>query len=184
MLVDVDGVLADFLAPSLDFLRREFKLDYDSSTFPTWDLFETVDCRYLMAMETHWRQPGWCRDIPVYEGAQDAVMALREVADVYFVTAQMLHAPYWMWERVQWLKEHFSAEDRHIVFTLAKYLVEGDVLIDDKPSNICSWAAAHPTKQGVLWTQPYNLDHVPSENVMRCGSWAEVHAFVRKLARQ
>ena len=178
MLVDVDGVLADFTTPSLDFLRREFKVDHDPATFPTWDLFETVDRRYLGAMETHWAQPGWCRAIPVFEGAQEAILALREVADVYFVTAQMLHAPYWMWERVQWLKEHFAAEDRHIVLTLAKYLIDGDVLVDDKASNVISWANAHPTKLGVLWTQPTNLTHVPKGNVVRCGSWDEVSRLV------
>jgi 5'(3')-deoxyribonucleotidase len=183
VLIDVDGVLANFLSPSLSFLDHEFGVKVDPHTFPTWDLFETIDRRYLVAVETHWAQPGWCRAIPVYEGAQDAVMALREVADVYFVTAQMLHAPYWMWERVQWLKEHFSAEDRHIVLTLAKYLIEGDVLIDDKPANVRSWAAAHPEKQGVLWTQSYNLNHTASENVVRCGSWREVNAIVENLVR-
>jgi 5'(3')-deoxyribonucleotidase len=179
VLLDVDGVLADFLTPSLDFVRREFGVTHSADTFPTWDLFETVDRRYQAAMEAHWAQPGWCRDIPPYEGAGAAVMSLREVADVYFVTAQMLHAPCWMWERVQWLKEHFAADDRHVVFTLAKYLVDGDVLVDDKPANVCSWADANPARRGVLWTQPYNVGHEPAGNVVRCGSWDEVRALLR-----
>ena len=179
VLLDVDGVLADFLPPSLDFLRQEHGADHDPHTFPTWDLFETVDSRLRGAMETHWAQPGWCRSIPVMEGAQDGVRALREVAYVYFVTAQMIHAPYWMWERVQWLKEHFAAEDRHIVLTLAKYLIEGDVLVDDKPSNVCAWAAARPTKHGVLWTQPSNLGFDPVGNVVRLGSWQDVLRLVQ-----
>lgn len=178
VLLDVDGVLADFLSPSLAFLDHEFGVKQDAQTFPSWDLFETIDRRYQEAMATHWAQPGWCRAIPVYGGAQEAVMALREVADVYFVTAQMLHAPYWMWERVQWLKEHFAADDRHIVLTLAKYLIVGDVFVDDKPANVNAWAAAHPEKQGVLWTQPYNTSHTPTGNVMRCGSWRDLRTVV------
>lgn len=173
-LLDVDGVLADFHRPTLDFVEREFGVRHSLSDFPTWDIIETVGRQHQPAIEAHWMTPGWCRDIPTYEGAVDGVGTLREVADVYFVTAQMTHSPYWMWERVQWLKEHFGADDKHVVFTLSKHLVRGDVLVDDKASNIAPWVAAHPDKQGVLWSQPFNrLETIPPRT-LRCNVWGDV----------
>ena len=121
-LVDVDGVLADFHKHTLDFLDHRFGIQHDVANFPTWDLFATVDRKYQAETEAHWASPGWCATIPVYPGAVEGVAMLREVAEVYFVTAQMTHSPHWMWERVQWLKQNFGADDRHVVFTLSKHL--------------------------------------------------------------
>lgn len=175
VLLDVDGVLADFHKPTLEFLERRFGLRYDLSSFPTWDIFATVGREYQPETERHWAEEGWCAAIPLYEGAVEGVRLLRDSgAEVFFVTAQMTHAPFWMWERVQWLKRHFDADDRHVVFTLSKHLVVGDVLVDDKPSNVASWTAAHPTRHAVLWDQPTNAGVETPPGAVRCGSWADV----------
>ena len=175
VLVDVDGVLGDFHVHTLRGLPALgiHGVTWDQIT-RAWDIIGSVGHEHREAIESHWGTRGWCKDIPVYEGAKDGVRALREVADVYFVTAQMTHAPYWMWERVQWLKEHFDADDRHVVFTLSKHLVLGDVLVDDKLSNVTSWTKAHPAKQGVLWSQPFNRLDVLPPTVVRCRNWDEV----------
>lgn len=178
VLVDVDGVLADFHRHTLDFVLAQFGRYFDPDVFPTWDMFETIGRDIQPEVEAHWAQPGWCNTIPVCAGAPEGIEALRGVAEVYFVTAQMTHSPYWMWERVQWLKRHFGADDRHVVFTLSKHLVVGDVLVDDKPANVIGWAAAHPQGLPVLWNHPANAFHTHLEREIRCGNWQELLGLV------
>lgn len=174
-LIDVDGVVADFSLHTFNALPAIGITGVSWETITQqWDIMHTLGKQHQEAVEGHWAAKGWCSSLPVYEGSQEGVRALREVADVYFVTAQMTYAPHWMWERVQWLKEHFGANEEHIVFTLSKHLVVGDVLVDDKPSNVASWCKAHPTKQGVLWDQPFNRSAEVPTGAQRIGSWEKV----------
>lgn len=174
-LVDVDGVLADFHAHTFDFVETELgAVSPDAHT--SWDIIPALGRQYENAVLERWASEGWCRTIPVLEGAREGIAALREVADVYFVTAQMVHSPFWMWERMQWLKEHFAARDGHVVFTLSKYLVAGDVMVDDKPSNVDLWAKHHPTKKAILWDQPWNQDAL---GMRRARSWDDLLRKIR-----
>lgn len=64
VLLDVDGVLADFHAPTLSFLEQEFGAKHDLLSFPTWDIFQTVDRALMPAVEERWATQGWCEAIP------------------------------------------------------------------------------------------------------------------------
>lgn len=175
LLLDCDGVTADFALHTFNALPGLGVPPVTWEHFTrAWDIIEAVGTQHQEAIEAYWAAQGWCESIPLYAGAQEGVAALQEVADVYFVTTQMTHAPYWMWERMQWLKKHFAVDDRHVVFTLSKHLVLGDMLIDDKPSNVASWCKSHPTKQGVLWDQPFNRSAEVPVGATRIGSWERV----------
>ncbi len=55
----------------------------------------------------------------------------------------------------------------------------GDVLVDDKPSNVMAWEAQHPDGIGVVWAQPYNVDY-PG---LRVAGWEALIRLVRRLAK-
>jgi 5'(3')-deoxyribonucleotidase len=179
VLVDVDGVLADFLAPSLPLLKELTGKDWDLSEFHSWDIFDTVDRQFEDAFFDRINCLGWCRNIPVFEGAQEAMARVAELADVYVVTSPMNHIPTWMHEREQWLKAHFNISPKKVVHTSAKYLCTGDVLIDDKPANVDAWLNEQPGI-GILFPQPYN-QRMASRG-LRAKGWGDVIKVIEHLS--
>jgi 5'(3')-deoxyribonucleotidase len=41
-----------------------------------------------------------------------------------------------------------------------KFIVYGDVLVDDKPANVMEWQEAYPNGLAVLWRMGHNAKHV------------------------
>lgn len=171
LLLDVDGVCADILTPALAAVAAVGGGVWDPATFPTWEVFDTVPRQHREATHAIWHSKGWCRSIKPYPAALAAIPRLRQVADVRFVTSPMSRSPYWMWERDQWLRKHFNAEHHDIVFTRAKYLVEGDVFVDDNLDHVLAWSDAHPKGKAVLWEASYNRGRDFLDGIMLTSDW-------------
>jgi 5'(3')-deoxyribonucleotidase len=84
--------------------------------------------------------------------------------------------------RVSWLLSNFSwCTISNIVFAHNKALISGDYFIDDKLSNIYSWAADNGGHV-LCFTQPHN----ESENfngphcINRVNNWEEVVEFIEE----
>ena len=171
ILIDVDDVLGDFTSHTIATLKAIGGPELDPQTLTNWDLMTHIPVEWHQAVLQQWHSQGWCGSIPVFEGAQDAISALENIGHVTFVTAPMHESPHWMWERDRWLRTHFNASGRQIVFTEAKYLVRGDILVDDKVSNVIQWQQANPKKQGVLWKRPSNRS---AKIRYQTNSWDEI----------
>jgi 5'(3')-deoxyribonucleotidase len=162
LLLDVDGVLADFLTPSLEVLRTLTGKSFRTEDFPYWDLFRVVDPKWEAPFFRALGQPGVARSLEVYPGAQQGVARLHEMVDVYIVTTQLRGSPTWTHDREVWLQTHFSIPSHRVVHTSAKHLCTGEVFVDDRPENVLRWSKAHPKGIGLLWDAPWNrLDVVP-----------------------
>jgi 5'(3')-deoxyribonucleotidase len=127
------------------------------------------------AIEAECHQPGFCRNLKPFPGALQGINNLREIADVYAVTSHM-KSETWVYERDAWLAEHLQFERNDIIHAHKKWLVTGDVLIDDKPKHIDQWTKFHKNGLGVLWAWPHNLkpglDH--HGNWIRTNHWDTV----------
>ena len=151
VLLDVDGVVADLVSPTVMFLdsicyrpfpsyARKLMTTKDVST---WDIAESV-ARYngaepgLLSQELQklFNQEGFVVGLPVYPDAREMVERCAAVADVYFVTAGRDQSQYWHYERFQWLTKHFGGLFQDIIFANHKHIVEGNFFLDDKPSNV------------------------------------------------
>lgn len=179
ILVDCDGVLADFVSASLDVLRT-FGIDKQHDDVKEFDFAGLgMDKHQRKALENRWREPGFCASIKPYDGALEGLRLLRTLADVYAVTAPMNGSVTWQGERAAWLSDHMEFQRDHIVSTAAKHLVNGDVLIEDNPDVLTRWADAGIDRIGMLWSRPYNA---ASDWTMRnrwTGSdWQEVCEYV------
>lgn len=178
ILCDVDEVLAGFLVASFNILHRVTGTRYQATDLHDWDIFETVPRQYEEQFMEAWRVPGMCLSIPVIPGSLEGVKGLQERGDLYIVTSPFTSVPTWTHERDKWLERHFGIHPRQIVHTSAKYLVTGDVLIDDKPSNLQAWLEHHPEGIGILWAQPYNEKVKMGPRVHRAATWADVFAIL------
>ena len=80
-------------------------------------------------------QKGWCRYLQPLPGSQAFIVKLRDLGEVFAVTTPH-HSRNWTFERAEWLENLYKIQFNRIVFTEAKYVVSGDVLIDDSSPQI------------------------------------------------
>lgn len=187
VLLDVDGVLADFLGGCLRVLRR-FGVDADARHVTTWRIEDALG---LAAEQRHelmqaWARPGFCTRLEPYPGAVEGVHELRELARVYPVTAPMWSCPTWEHERREWLVEHFGFDRADVINTHAKHRVDGDVLVEDRADTLAAWRVARIEERaqwahGVLWGRPYN--ERSDWAGIRTNSWSAVVRLAESLRR-
>jgi len=178
VLLDVDNVLGDFHQAAADAMTRILGRAVPQADLTEWDVTEYV--RDPAEKRRVWREllgRGFCSRIPVMAGAKEGVATLREMAEVYFVTSPFTGSHTWAHERSEWLKAHFGAGPEHVASLRSKFLVSGDVLVDDRPDNVRGWAEHHPSGHALLWDRHYNR----GEPLRRVTSWDEVAGLVRSL---
>jgi 5'(3')-deoxyribonucleotidase len=180
VLLDVDGVLADFVGHTLTLLG-EHAPPGGRDAFTSWDMLSLMSPEARAMCSHGWRRQGWCATMPTLPDAQNAVDRLGLRAEVVYATAPMADAPNWMWERSKWLERVFAADPRSVVFTHDKAHVWGDVFVDDKSENVDGWASAHPDGVALLWDAPYNQDwKARHPNARRATAWRDVFDALRK----
>lgn len=158
-LLDCDGVASDLIGTILCEIARVRPYE----KVPTPDDIVTDDFRVYLnpwqkdVAEVLMSGSALWRNLAVLPGAQEGVEKIKIAGhEIFWVTSPWLDCPTWEHERRNWLIQHFGATPDNIVFCKCKHVVEGDVLIDDRPKNVTSWRAAHPDKAGILYSQPWS----------------------------
>lgn len=156
VLCDVDGVLCNFTAGALAAIERVTGEAPPPDLLDEWDTFRYLTNSQKDAVWNLMEDPGWCYGLEVLPGAVLGIRQLRRAGvEVYFVTAPW-HGRNWVYERDEWLRNYFDADRKHIVHTDAKFLVTGDVFVDDKYEHVVNWKEHHPNGLPILWNAPYN----------------------------
>lgn len=177
VLLDVDGVVADLVSPTVQHLNN--LLNPKLSTFTVddvtqWDIAKSLaQSEYTgwayafdRALQILFNQEQFVASLPVYDGAIECVKRMAAVADVYFVTAGRPQSKYWHYERLQWIERHFSGLYNDVIFVQQKHLVHGDFFLDDKASNANAWRdkwSYTDSAHACLMLRPWNQ----GENVLR-----------------
>lgn len=176
ILLDVDGVLADFPSAALRWLNTgrgpsAFTLDQ----IDQHDILKAFKLEDLQERFDQWCiDTDVCRHLPVYEGAQAFVKELRKLGELVIVTSPYGAVPAWMHQRLGWLREHFGIDKRDVVFCKRKELVRGHVLIDDKLENCEAFAGSAQHRSALVFDRPWNR----SGKLPRARGYAEVLAAV------
>lgn len=137
ILVDQDGVLADFEAGFLQLWRAEHPdapyVDLAGRT--TWLIKEQYPVAWHAAMDAIHTRAGFFAGLPVMDGAVQAMDALLQAGhDVRICTSPLTRWHNCVAEKHAWVEEHLGPQwVRRIILTKDKTLCAGDVLIDDKP---------------------------------------------------
>jgi len=187
ILLDVDGVLGDFIGHTLKgmgTLWNPAELPCRDD-FKTWNLFDTItDEEQQKFCNRLWRKKGWCNAIPPFPDAIHAVNRLRNNGEIYAVTAPLSKSSHWVNERYEWLQHWFFIPPENVIFAYDKGVISGDLFVDDKPANVCRWASYFQGRS-LLWSASYNQSEAlpPMPNVARVYGWEQVHneVFLQKL---
>ena len=183
ILTDADGVLCDFLGPTLVIANRVSGMSLTAEDIRTWDVLPYYPERFHPEILAAIGAEGFVTDQPAIPGAQEALEELRVLGNVWCVTSPWTSRT-WAWERTGWLNTHMRFTSKEVLHVSAKHLVDGDVLIDDKFSNLVDWKAKRPQGTAILIDASYNANEAPSPDILRAHDWQEVIAFTKAaLAR-
>lgn len=161
MLLDVDGPLTtgfvEFVCSELQF----HGIPALAHLVDDWDpmnSFNTPD-DVRQKVRTRLVQANVAGSFTPRAGAADFVAWARQHAAVYAVTSSW-DSPFWTYERTRWLCDHLHFHQNQVVHAHDKFIVYGDVLVDDKPANVMEWQEAYPNGLAVLWRMGHNAKHV------------------------
>lgn len=164
--IDMDDVMAD--------THTKFAHLYLAGDMPRYNLDELKEKSFhelfdedeYKALSQRVFEPGFFRDIPVMEGAQQVISDLMVTYDVYIATAAQ-EFPNSLREKWDWLQEHFPAITWHnYVFLGDKSILNTDFLIDDLPRNLRTFQG-----KGLLFDALHNRE---DKEFQRVKSWEEI----------
>lgn len=174
-LMDVDGILGDFIGGFIQAYRQLSGVTLPRSTFDSYDLFSKIPEDYHTSMEKLIRGSGFCESLGLLPGAQEGYARVASKVPVYIVTSPYKRSPTWAHERLVWLERHFGIQEDQVISTRAKHRVFGRFLLEDSYANVVGWQLYWPEGTGMLWTQESNASE---DYRSRVASWDEV---IRKV---
>lgn len=185
LLLDIDGVAANFIEGCRPTAERILgrPVHHDEVDQFMIERALGMDEEQTKELYRHVIEEGWCRSLPAYEGAKEAVAEIRTWMTVVPVTSHLFESRHWVFERDEWILEHLGIPKTDIVHTHRKFQVDGDVLVDDKPSHIKSWLERRPLKRAVLFNRRYNEREVLNVKlrVERIDGWPALVEYMRDV---
>ena len=180
VLLDVDGVLADFIGGALQIVNDLFGTAHVREDVTQFDIAASLGLtaeQGAVMKRAIGAMPRFAGALRVLDGAVEAVRQLHQIAEIYIVTSPWNSNPTWCHDREAWLDRHFGILHARVIHTSAKHLVAGDILVDDKTSTLEQWRAAHPIGIAVQWATPHN--RCDAWDGASTSSWDELIAIVR-----
>lgn len=168
VLFDMDGVMANWQKMFDELLVQDYPhitpIPFNKITsFKTQSFYAPEhkdDIQEMLKTE------GFYRDLDAYEGVVEVIHTLNKYVDVFLCTAPYVSHKTCASEKMEWVENHLGKEwKERMVITSDKTLVNGVILIDDKP-NISG--VMKPSWEHIVFDAPYNR-HMPR----RINHWSE-----------
>lgn len=165
ILVDMDGTIVDMLTPFCAWLKETHNVDLTPADIDDWDLIRCVPPEVGYKVYDFFKQSVY-RDLKPYPGAIETLKewkeAGHEIVLVTWTSPKYAEGGQHFGDKCAWVLENLpfiSPND----FTLcdARWRIEADVFIDDKPAATRAYRDAHP--DAVIWSVglPYAIgDHL------------------------
>lgn len=164
--IDMDDVMADTHAKFVRLYLEGEMPRYTLEELKEKSFHELFDDYEYEAISKRVYEPGFFRDIPVMEGAQDVIGALMKKYEIFIASAAQ-EFPDSLRDKWDWLQEHFPAISwRNYIFMGDKSVLNTAYLIDDMPRNLRTFQG-----KGLLFDALHNRN---DKHFKRVKSWEEV----------
>lgn len=159
ILLDLDGVLVDFVSGALKALGRSEKHD-DVKSWNFYHEWGISDKEFWDSCST----PGFWYNLKLYPWAKEFYDSLQKYGDIIISTSPS-SSPLCVQEKVSFCKDKLKVKSRNIMVGSRKELLarKGRILIDDYTENINNFQKNGGT--GILFKQPWN-DSVLSHDLI------------------
>ena len=173
IILDIDDVLMDFVSISIEMLaERGITLSLNDVT--SWDFVGLPDDVRHALYETFSMDELYDRQRPVV-GAVEMVNRLREAGHhIVFASAVQFGK---MQKRAEQIMEYFHADPKDIMLGGQKFLLQGDILLDDSLDNVLKSHCTYP----VVRRKPWN--HT-DDDVLVVDDLVQFESLVRTIARK
>lgn len=170
ILVDIDGVVADTVGA----VKKRWAELYPDIAMPDDQDLDGVtdktDINEKVYAITH--EEGFFYGLEPIEGAKEAIKEMFDMGiEVFFVTSAGVTYPSAASEKYRWVSEHYSQMMvASLVITPSKYVIKGDILIDDYPYQ---WKEDEASWEHYLFDTPHNQDD-DTKPRLNWSNWKEV----------
>lgn len=163
--IDMDEVLADPIHKFIQLYNRDHQVPLDLIIKPGTEIFQNVPEDVNDKWFEYINEKGFFRDLPVIDGAVEAVKKLQEKYEVYVVSAAMEFKNS-LEDKFDWLNEHFPFISWKNIIFCGEKIVNVDVMIDDRIKNFTDFKG-----RPLLFTSPHNVLITDYERV---DNWQQV----------
>ena len=177
VLVDMDGVLADFNAGFLEKFRNNHpNKPYiplnELNTFYAEDQYRAqfgIDVEVRSIIESK----GFFLDLPPIDGAIEAMkfLAKQENIDLFICSSPLKKYRHCVAEKYEWVANHFGEKfTEKIILTRDKTLINAHFLIDDKPEIT---GIHKPAWMHILFETHHNRHIIPNNHQVKAHGWKD-----------
>ena len=174
ILVDMDGVLADFEARFLEVWKKEFPHHphVPLEKRETFYLEENYPGGLEKEIESVFSAPGFFENLDIIPGSKETLAKMEAMGhEVFICTSPISKYENCILEKYHWVSKNLGYKwTRKMIVTKDKTLVFGDILIDDKPEQV---GLRIPAWKHVLFEAPYNK-HVKTKLRITWDNWEKI----------
>ncbi|XP_077130423.1 5'(3')-deoxyribonucleotidase, mitochondrial [Ranitomeya variabilis] len=177
VLVDMDGVLADFEGGFLKKYRAQYPkepyIDLNNRRgFWVSEQYENLKPGLSEKAISIWEAKNFFLDLDPIDGAVEAFKEMSNLpnTDVFICTSPIKRFKFCPYEKYAWVEKHFGHEFlEQIILTRDKTVVSADLLIDDRPDIM--GAEPNPSWEHILFTACHNRHLLVTSPNRRLQSW-------------
>lgn len=154
ILVDMDGVTADFLGHWCHVFNTRYNRNVQPFDIETWRMHESIPGTTREQCEDLIWEPGFFLHLkPIPKAIETLTQFHQQGHEIVFLTACLAGHE----DKLAWLNRYFTFPFKSI-FTTEKYMVQGNVFLDDNHENLKAWAEAWPDGVAVCFHAAYNRE--------------------------
>lgn len=190
ILCDMDDIIVSLLDYWLELYNRDYKDNKTKLDIWDYDLWKCVKPECGKKIYDYISRKGFFNSLSPLPGAIEALKQIHaDGHDITLVSTPSYAASSYS-DKILWVKRFLPFLDsRQDVFLGAKkYLLRGDLLIDDSPVNISKYRAAWPEAKILTIAYPFNEDvgSLTTQRINSCldteKAWEVIYKWVKLLS--
>lgn len=156
VLCDLDGMVVDLLAKWLENYNAEYGDKLTKDDIKSWDMHKNVKTECGFKIYNFIDIDECYTDLPPLPGALAGIEEIKRMGHEVVIVSASSKNPLSAARKISWCRRHLEMKRNDIIIATKKYLVSGDVLLEDSPINIAEYRTRWPRAAIAGIAYPYN----------------------------